>query len=55
MVTEDEQTKFFNTIFAPLRAKKISKIKVKKAADLANEFFEGIVFSYPYFYIIYSV
>ena len=41
MVTEDEQTEFFNTIFAPLRAKKISKIKVKKAVDLANEFFEG--------------
>ena len=41
MVTEDEQTEFFETIFAPLRTRNISKIKIKKATDFANEFFEG--------------
>jgi hypothetical protein len=41
MVTKDEQTEFFNTIFAPLRMRNVSKIKLKKASDFANEFFEG--------------
>jgi hypothetical protein len=41
MVTDDEQTEFFEIIFAPLRTINISKINIKKATDLANEFFEG--------------